>query len=172
MFSFVVVFYVCLPGLHVMFVVVVVFQMFFYPVECFLDVVLPGWMLVAQVPNPHPLLLAVSEWHQVFSKFRYRSRFGLHGSILFALQIFYLETVLDTRNILSNWAAPRYGRTSLWFDKATLRLRFFEQRHQARTSCPAMCTILLHWSEYVLWRLVISYFPLKLILAGRIQDTA
>ena len=43
MFSFFVVFYVCLPGLHVMFVVVVVvFQMFVYPVECFLDVVLPG----------------------------------------------------------------------------------------------------------------------------------
>ena len=39
---------------------------------------------------------------------------------------------------MSTWAAPRYGRASLWFDKGTLRLWFFDQRHEARTSYPCV----------------------------------
>ena len=75
---------------------------------------------------------------------------------------------------MPTWTLPRYGRTSLWFDKGTLRLWFFEQRHQARTSYPACVRHFFTESNMYFEQalLVISYLPLKLIFAERPRDHA
>ena len=102
-------------------------------------------MLVAEVPNPHPLPLALND-----IKYFPSSDIVHVLGYPFCTADFLSRDCSRHKKYIVELGSAQIRRTSLWFDKATLRLRFFEQRHQARTSCPAMCTILLHWREYVL----------------------